>query len=128
MSDVEELARIAVSTGKRDYVAQPLCDTPGKDVRVYALGERIVAVLKQRNNAPVEVAHQVCIIYAVTHGYLHSVSVDQVPEFEQRLEEHMNNFHADVLEAIRSSGKLESDTEAALKTALDELVKQFAPA
>ena len=93
-----------------------------------ALGERIVAVLKQKNNSPKEVAQQVCIIYAVTHGYLHSVSVDQVPEFEQRLEEHMNNLHCDVLEAIRSSGKLESDTEAALKDALDELVKQFAPA
>ena len=93
-----------------------------------ALGERIVAVLKQKNNSPKEVAQQVCIIYAVTHGYLHSVSVDQVPEFEQRLEEHMNNLHSDVLEAIRSTGKLESDTEAALKDALDELVKQFAPA
>ena len=92
-----------------------------------ALGERIVAVLKQKNNSPKEVAQQVCIIYAVTHGYLHYIPVDQVPEFEQRLEEHMNHFHADVLEAIRSSGKLESDTEAALKSALDELVKQFAP-
>ena len=92
-----------------------------------ALGERIVAVLKQKNNSPKEVAQQVCIIYAVTHGYLHSIPVEQVPEFELRLEEHMNNFHADVLEAIRSSGKLESDTEAALKTALDELVKQFSP-
>ena len=92
-----------------------------------ALGERIVAVLKQKNNSPKEVAQQVCIIYAVTHGYLHSIPVEQVPEFEQRLEEHMNNFHADVLEAIRSSGKLESDTEAGLKAALDELVKQFAP-
>ncbi len=92
-----------------------------------ALGERIVAVLKQKNNSPKEVAQQVCIIYAVTHGYLHGVSVDQVPEFEQRLEEHMNNFHADILEAIRSTGKLEADTEAALKAALDELVKQFSP-
>ena len=92
-----------------------------------ALGERIVAVLKQKNNSPKEVAQQVCIIYAVTHGYLHSIPVEQVSEFEQRLEEHMSNFHADVLEAIRSSGKLESDTEAALKTALDELVKQFSP-
>ncbi len=92
-----------------------------------ALGERIVAVLKQKNNSPKEVAQQVCIIYAVTHGYLHGVSVDQVPEFEQRLEEHMNNFHADILEAIRSTGKLEANTEAALKAALDELVKQFSP-
>ena len=92
-----------------------------------ALGERIVAVLKQKNNSPKEVAQQVCIIYAVTHGYLHSIPVEKVPEFEQRLEEHMANFHAGVLEAIRSTGKLESGTEAALKAALDELVKQFSP-
>ena len=91
-----------------------------------ALGERIVAVLKQKNNAPKEVAQQVCIIYAVTHGYLNTLSVEQIPEFEQRLEEHMDNVHPQVLEAIRTSGKLESDTESMLKTALDELLTQFA--
>ena len=90
-----------------------------------ALGERIVAVLKQRNGTPKEVAQQVCIIYAVTHGYLSTIAVEDVPEFEKRLEEHMDNYHADVLEAIRSSGKLETDTENALKAALDELVAQF---
>ena len=92
-----------------------------------ALGERIVAVLKQKNNSPKEVAQQVCIIYAVTHGYLHSIPVEKVPEFEKQLEEHMENHHVDVLEAIRSTGKLESNTEAALKAALDELVNQFSP-
>ena len=90
-----------------------------------ALGERIVAVLKQKNGTPKEVAQQVCIIYAVTHGYLASVPVEQVSEFEKRLEEHMDNYHADVLEAIRTTGKLETDTETALKAALDELVAQF---
>ena len=91
-----------------------------------ALGERIVAVLKQKNNAPKEVAQQVCIIYAVTHGYLNDIRVEDIPEFEKRLEEHMENYHSQVLEAIRTTGKLESDTETALKTALGELAGQFA--
>ncbi|MDY3225100.1 MAG: F0F1 ATP synthase subunit alpha [Candidatus Faecousia sp.] len=90
-----------------------------------ALGERIVAVLKQKNGSPKEVAQQVCIIYAVTHGYLNTIAVADIPEFEKRLEEHMDNYHADVLEAIRLSGKLETDTETALKAALEELVAQF---
>ena len=93
-----------------------------------ALGERIVAVLKQKNNSPKEVAQQVCIIYAVTKGFLTSIPVDQIPEFEKRLEEHMENLHSDVLEAIRSTGKLEPETEEALKKALEELVAQFNPA
>jgi F-type H+-transporting ATPase subunit alpha len=90
-----------------------------------ALGERIVGVLKQKNNAPAEVAHQVCIIYAVTKGYLNSIDVEQIPEFEQRLNEFMDTTHYDVLEAIRTTGKLEPETEEALKNALSELVSQF---
>ena len=91
-----------------------------------ALGERIVAVLKQKNNAPKEVAQQVCIIYAVTNGYLNSIPVEKIPEFEKQLEEHMDNYHSQVLEAIRASGKLETETENQLKTALNELVQRFA--
>ena len=90
-----------------------------------ALGERIVAVLKQKNGTPKDVAHQVCIIYAVTHGYLAEIDVAKVPEYEKRLEEHMDNYHPQVLEAIRTTGKLESDTEEGIKTALNELLAQF---
>ena len=91
-----------------------------------ALGERIVAVLKQRNNAPVEVAHQVCIIYAVTKGYLNNISVEQIPEFEARLREFMDNSqYNSVLTAIRETGKLEQDTEENLKAALNELLVEF---
>ena len=92
-----------------------------------ALGERIVAVLKQKNNSPKEVAHQVCILYAVTNGYLTDIAVDQVPEFEKRLEEHLEGFHREILESIRSTGKLDTPTENALKAALEELLAQFNP-
>ena len=91
-----------------------------------ALGERIVAVLKQKNNAPVEVAHQVCIIYAVTKGYLNDIDVEQIPEFEERLREFMDNTHySSVLTTIRETGKLEKETEESLKAALNELLVEF---
>ena len=90
-----------------------------------SLGERIVAVLKQKNNAPAEVAHQVCILYAVTKGFLKDIDVARVPEFELQLKEFMDNRYGAVLDAIRTTGKLESDTEELLKTALTELVADF---
>ena len=90
-----------------------------------ALGERIVAVLKQKNNAPAEVAHQVCIIFAVTNGYLKNIPVDAIPEFEIRLREFMDNRYGEVLDTIRTTGKLEADTVETLKTALTELVNEF---
>ena len=90
-----------------------------------ALGERIVEVLKQKNKAPVEVAHQVCVIYAVVNGYLKHVAVADIPEFELQLRDFMENRHEAVLTAIRTTGKLEPDTEEALKGALTELLAQF---
>jgi len=90
-----------------------------------ALGERIVAVLKQKNKAPVEVAHQVCVIYAVVNGYLKDIAVADVPEFELQLRDFMENRYESILEAIRTTGKLEADTEASLKEALTELLTQF---
>ena len=91
-----------------------------------ALGERIVAVLKQKNNAPVDVAHQVCILYAVVNGYLSDIAADKVPYFESRLYEYMDQKHSEVLSSIRSSGKLEPETEEGLKTALTGLLEEFA--
>jgi len=91
-----------------------------------SLGERIVAVLKQKNNAPKEVAQQVCIIFAVTHGYLTNIPVEKVPEFEKQLEEHMENYHPEILEAIRTTGNLTTETDNQLRAALSELVDRFA--
>jgi len=90
-----------------------------------ALGERIVAVLKQKNGDPKDVAQQVCIIYAVTKNYLKTLSLEQVPQFEKQLEGFMDNRYPNILEAIRTTGRLEADTEALLQQALTELLTEF---
>jgi F-type H+-transporting ATPase subunit alpha len=93
-----------------------------------ALGERIVAVLKQPTNAPVEVAHQVCIIYAVVNGYLANIAAQDVREFEKQLFVHMDSNYSDALESIRTTGALDEAAETAIKSALTELTSQFVSA
>ena len=90
-----------------------------------ALGERIVAVLKQGRNTPVDVAHQVCIFYAVINGYLKDVAVEQVPEYEQDLYAYVNDHCYGVLENIRTTGLLSKEDEAALKQTLTDYTTQF---
>ena len=90
------------------------------------LGARIVEVLKQKNESPVDVAHQVCIIYAVVNGYLNAIPADRIADFERRLYEHMSLNHSAVLELIHLTGKLEAQAEDGLKAALNELREEFA--
>ena len=90
-----------------------------------ALGERIVAVLKQKNNSPLDVAVQVCIIYAVVNGYLTKLRVDQIPEFERRLAEQMELKYPDFAEKIHSTGKMDDTMENQLQTALNALLADY---
>ncbi|HJD16844.1 MAG TPA: F0F1 ATP synthase subunit alpha [Candidatus Fournierella excrementavium] len=90
-----------------------------------AQGERIVAVLKQDRNSPIPVEKQVCILYAVTKDCLKDVAVEDVKEYEKGLYEYMDAHGAEVLSAIRTTGKLEEDTEKALAAALDDYTRQF---
>ena len=90
-----------------------------------AQGERIVEVLKQDRNSPVPVEKQGCIIYAVTHDYLKEVAVPGVKEYERGLYSYLDAQGLAVLEAIRTTGKLEADTEKELNAVLAAYTKQF---
>ena len=93
-----------------------------------ALGARIVEVLKQKNNQPVDVAHQVCIIYAVVHGHLNEIPLGDIRQFEQELFRYMDDNYAEVLDLIRTKGALDETVESAIKAALKELTAQFVSA
>lgn len=85
-----------------------------------ALGERIVEVLKQNRNSPVEVGCQVAIVYAVINGYLDDVAVADVSKYEENLYLKMKNEHADWLKRIANGSFDDSDIEE-LKSALESM-------
>ena len=87
--------------------------------RRLALGERIVEVLKQGRGAPVEVACQVCILYAVIHGYLDAVPVEKIRGYEEGLFPYLEANCRTVLETIRKNGTLPAEEEEKLKAALN---------
>lgn len=93
--------------------------------RRLAHGERIVEVLKQDRNSPVDVALQVAIFYAVNNGFLDSVAPENVREFEAELFETLSGRHADILEDIRTTGNLEEELAARLAKAIEECLQDY---
>ena len=85
-----------------------------------ALGERIVEVLKQGRNTPIRVGCQVAIVYAVINGYLDSVPVNKVKEYEQDLYDKLENSYGELLCRIEEGYWDDSDIEQ-MKKALGEL-------
>ncbi|MBQ7088895.1 MAG: F0F1 ATP synthase subunit alpha [Clostridia bacterium] len=87
-----------------------------------ALGERIVAVLGQHRNSPVRAGCQVVIIYAVTHGWLDSVPVAEVKDYEKRLYLLLEQKYGDLLTRFEQ-GYYEDEDIAAMENALREMAR-----
>jgi F-type H+-transporting ATPase subunit alpha len=90
-----------------------------------ARGQRMTELLKQPQFQPVDVELQVASIYAGTKGFMDSLKIDAVGEFERGLHEFLKSSHKDVLQAIVATGKLEKTTEEALSKAITEYKDRF---
>ena len=89
-------------------------------------GQRITEVLKQPQYAPMPLAKQVMILYAVVNGFLDDVSVDRAKAFEDAFHRFMDSAHPQIGEKIATEKVLNVETEEALKTAIVEF-KQAVP-
>ena len=88
-------------------------------------GARIVEVLKQDKNSPVDVELQVAIIYAVTNDLLSDIAVEDVKRFEEELFEYLVATKAELLNTIRETGVLSKESEEELKDAIERCKAKF---
>ena len=84
-----------------------------------------VEVLKQPLHDPIPVEKQVLILYALTHGYLDAIPVEDISRFQNELFDNFDSSHADLLKTIRETGKLPDDKE--LSAAIEEFSESFTP-
>jgi F-type H+-transporting ATPase subunit alpha len=92
-----------------------------------ARGARVVEILKQPQYQPQPVERQVVAIYVVTGGYLDDYPVEDAKRFVTTFNDYLETRHAGVPSAIRESGALSDETEAALKAAIGEFATTFVP-
>ncbi len=82
-------------------------------------GARVVEVLKQNRNTPLDVELQVCIIYAVTKDMLSDVPVERISDFEERLFDYLKSQRPTILESIRNAKELTKANEEELRKAIE---------
>ena len=88
-------------------------------------GERIVEVLKQNKNSPVDVALQIAIIYAASNNMLSGVPKDRIHDFEQELFEYIKASHDEWIRDIHETGVLSKENEELLKAMIIHSREKF---
>ncbi len=85
-------------------------------------GQRVTELMKQAQYSPMSVAEMGVVLYAATSGYLKSIEVNKIGDFEAALISYMKSEHADLLAQVDKSGDWNNDIEASFKAALDKFV------
>ncbi|MBO0474773.1 ATP synthase subunit alpha [Enterococcus sp. DIV0840] len=89
-------------------------------------GRRTVEILKQKLHAPLAVEKQVVILYALTHGFLDSISVAKILDFESELFDFLDGKHPELFETIRTTKDLPKSED--LDAAISEFKEIFGAA
>jgi len=97
-----------------------------------ANGERQTEMLKQPQYSPMPMEEQVISIFSCTpqegrESWVRAYELADIGRYEREMIEYIRQNHADVLETIRSSQKLEDDTRQKLIAALDTFAGIFEP-
>jgi len=96
LAQFRELEAFATFGSELDKVSQAQLDR----------GYRLTELLKQGLNQPVPVEEQVLVIYAGSEGYVDDIPVADVQRYEAEVRAFFRANHADILDGIKSSGKL----------------------
>jgi F-type H+-transporting ATPase subunit alpha len=87
-------------------------------------GYRLTELLKQDLNSPMSMNEQVAVIAAGTGGYLDDIPVSDAKRFEADLLDYLRGRHSDLLDSIRTTGKMPDG--GALEVAIAAFKDEFA--
>lgn len=90
-----------------------------------AHGAALMAVLRQRQYQPLDLADQVMILYAAVHNMVDDVPADRMPQFEEAFRTYMTERYPEVRHSIEDTGELTKDTEELLVKGIRAFRKQF---
>ncbi|KAL2003913.1 hypothetical protein VTN02DRAFT_1609 [Thermoascus thermophilus] len=90
-----------------------------------ARGERLTELLKQKQYQPMAVNEMVPLIFAGVNGFLDSIPVGKILQWEDDFKAHLKTNHADILEAIDKEGQISKELEQKLKDVIVAFNKSF---
>jgi F-type H+-transporting ATPase subunit alpha len=82
-------------------------------------GERIVEVLKQEQFSPTEFEDMIIIFYAATNQFFSDAKLEDITMHEQKIIKHFENYHGDIMDAIRDTRELTPELESRMREALE---------
>lgn len=88
-------------------------------------GRRVMEIMKQPQNSPVDVRDQVIVLYATTKGLLEDIEINRIKDFESGLIEYVQNNYGELRDKIVNEDYTQ-ELQDEIQKAIEEFKKTFA--
>ena len=88
-------------------------------------GARLMEVLKQGQYSPMNVEHQVMVIYTSTNKFLREIPVDRIKEYEEKFLKYMNKHYPEIEKEIKDKKVISSELTAKFDKSITEFNEVF---
>jgi F-type H+-transporting ATPase subunit alpha len=89
-------------------------------------GQRVTELMKQKQYSPLSVAEMGLSLYAVNEGYIDTVDVSKVTDYEAALHDYARANHKELLDKINESGDYSDEIQAGLKQVCEAFAEKGA--
>jgi len=90
-------------------------------------GERLTEILKQKQYRPLDIMHQIMILYAGTHGYLDKYPAAKLAAYERHLQNFLDMKYVAFMKKLRAEGAFTDAIDAEARAVLDDFATMFNP-
>jgi len=105
--------------------AQFASDLDASTQKLLARGSRLTQLLKQPQYSPLTVEEQVVVIFAGTRGYLDSIPVNKVSDYEAQMLAELRGRGAGMLDKLKAAKAMDQALEAEIGAFLDGITKAY---
>jgi len=88
-------------------------------------GERIVEILKQAQYKPISTENEILTLFAVQHGCMEDIPIEDIQDFAYRMIEHFTLWHADIIDEVKRLSDLAPDLEAKLLDTINQFKASY---
>ena len=88
-------------------------------------GARLVEILKQPQYQPLPMEKQICILFAGTRGYLDTLPIDSLAEYEQQLYAYIEKNQPSIYDDLKEKKAIDAALEEKIRTTLQAFGESF---
>lgn len=88
-------------------------------------GKRLIELLKQPQNAPMDLTEQIIVLYAGVNGYIDNIEVESVSRFEKELLMYMRKNCQNILDEIKRECSISKELSEEISEALAKFKGKF---